>query len=171
MIQHACSLSLSLARSLSDCQAGVESSSQGVSVLMRAPRPGDQGNWVRMVGVRAPPPLPTQRPPPSQAVQDRDKPLITGVIHWKGLLNYWNGVCGFCVRACYRLHNVLRALCLPAACVFSSLSQLRRLALNTTVNNGRQLRKSLISPNGVITAAPIQITFSCIQCLFDHVCM
>ena len=59
-------------QALAGCQAGVESSSQGESVLMWAPRPVDQGNWVRMVGVRAPLPRPTQRPSPSQAVGDRE---------------------------------------------------------------------------------------------------
>lgn len=39
---------------------------------MRAPRPWDRGNWVRMFGVRAPLPPPKQRPPPRQAVRDRE---------------------------------------------------------------------------------------------------
>lgn len=42
------------------------------SVLMRAPRPWDRGNWVRMFSVRAPLPPPKQRPPPRQAVRDRE---------------------------------------------------------------------------------------------------
>lgn len=39
---------------------------------MWAPRPWDQGNWVHMVGVRAPLPPQKQRPPPRQAVLDRE---------------------------------------------------------------------------------------------------
>lgn len=65
------------------------------SVLMRAPRPWDRGNWVCMVSVRAPLPSPKQRPPPRQAVRDRETPCpqITALIHWKGLFNYWNVEC------------------------------------------------------------------------------
>lgn len=39
---------------------------------MQAPRPWDWGNWVCMVGVGAPLPPPKQRPPPRQAVRDRN---------------------------------------------------------------------------------------------------
>lgn len=55
---------------LAGCQAGMESTSQGECVNAGAPRPWERGNWVRMVGVRAPLPPPKQRPPPRQAVRD-----------------------------------------------------------------------------------------------------
>lgn len=90
-----------------------------------------------MVGVRAAAMLRTQRAPPSLAARDTETIplLIRVVIHWKGLLNYWNAERHF-VRA-RRLHNEQKALCLSACAALS------RPALKSTASGGRLLRKSL----------------------------